>query len=193
MSIREESYPKDEGCSGALRALGMKPGVDSMSCSECPFPFCVVSESRRLRNLARNIMIVAMHNMHASVNVIAARVGVSAHTVYKVVREKDEEVRNCYWCKLDLREGGVFCRPSYCTVVYDNNDVAVTLSSHRRATDQEVNMIETLVGNMFPDGVIKNVNDSEHDHWIINMVEKDEASFVYNRMSELSTYTTALR
>jgi len=193
MSVHEEDHPRDEGCKDALRALGRKVGVDIMSCSECPFPFCVILESRRLKNLARDIMIMAMHSMHASVDVIAARVGVSTHTIYRVVREKDEEVGNCYWCRLNIKEGGVFCRSSYCTVAYDDRNVAVALSSHRKATDHETSMVETLVENMFQDGVIANANDSKHEHWVVNRVEQDEANFVYNRMSELSAFTKGLR
>lgn len=193
MSVHDEGHPEDKGCKDALRALGRKAGVDTMSCNECPFPFCVVLESRRLKNLARDIMITAMHSMHASVNVIAARAGVSESTVYSVVREKVREMGDCYWCKLDLKEGGVFCRSSYCTVAYDNRDIAITLFSHRKATDREVETIETLSGNMFPDGVVANVNDSKHDHWVVKRVEEDEASFVYNQMLQLSAHTTGLR
>lgn len=146
-----------------------------------------------MKNLARDIMIMAMHSMHASARVIAARAEVSMYTVYKVVRERDEEVGSCYWCKLNLKEGGVFCRPSYCTIAYDSADVAIALSSHRKATGSEVNMIETLVGNMFPDGVITNVNDSRHDHWIVSRVSGDEINSVYNHMAELATHTAYLR
>lgn len=191
--IREDGHPEDNGCIDALRALGRRVGVDTMGCNECPFPFCVVLESHRLKNLARDITILAMHSMHASMDVIAARAGVDTRTVYRVVERQPEEAGGCYWCKVNFKEVGVFCRPSYCTVAFDEGAVAVTLSSHRKATDREVNIIETLVGNMFQDGVMTNVNDSKHDHWIVSRVEQDEADIVYNRMLELSAYTTGLR
>lgn len=193
MATHIAGYSEDRGCTDALRALGRKVGVDTMSCSECPFPFCVVLESRRLKNLARDIMIMAMHSMHASVNVIAARAGVTERTAYRIIRRKDEEMGDCNWCRLDLKEGGVFCRSSYCTVAYDESSIAVTLSSHRKATGREVEMIETLSENMFPNGVLASANDSKHDHWVVDRVEQDEANIVYNRMSELSMYTTGLR
>ncbi len=189
----EEGHPEDIGCGDALEALGREAGVDTMSCNECPFPFCVAAESRKLRNFARDMSITAMRSMHASVALIAARLGISTYTVYQVTKKRDVAMGDCYWCKLNLKEGGVFCRPSYCTVAFDNKEVALSLSSHRKATHQEVSIIETLVGNMFPDGVITNVNDCSHDHWIVNRVNKGEASAVYDHMTALSAFTTGLR
>ncbi len=192
MSIHEEMYPDDNGCMDGLRALGRAPETDTMSCKECPFPFCVRAEARRLKNLARDISIMAMHGMHASAKLIATRIGVNLDTVYGVV-EKSKMTQCCYWCKLDHKEAGVFCRPSSCTVAYDCGSIAVTLPAHRKATDHEVSIIETFVGNMFPDGVLTSVNDSPHDHWTVGRVEEDEASTIYNRMTELAGYTAHLR
>lgn len=145
-----------------------------------------------LKNLARNISIMAMHSMHASVKTIAARTGMNLRTVYDVVG-RSKETQDCYWCKVNLKEGGVFCRSSSCTVAYDNGSVAVTLSAHKNATAHEMGVVETLVGNLFPDGVMASAGDGPHDHWVINRVGEDEASFVYDRMTNLSQYTAHLR
>ncbi len=192
MSIHEEGYPDDSGCIDGLLALGRTPRVDSMSCTECLFPFCVRAETRVLKNMARNLSIIAMHSMHASVRTIAARTGMNIRTVYDVVG-RSKETRDCYWCKVNLKQGGVFCRCSSCTVAYDNGNVAVTLSAHKNATSREVGVVETLVGNLFPDGVMTSTGNGPHDHWVMNRVGESEASSVYDHMTELSQYTTGLR
>ena len=139
--VIEEGHPEDIGCGDALEALGRKVGVDTMSCNECPFPFCVTAEARKLWNLVRDMSIVAMRSMHASVALIAARLGISTHTVYQVTKKRDVAMGDCYWCKLNLKEDGVFCRPRYCTIAYDNGDIAIALSSHRNVTSQEMKII----------------------------------------------------
>lgn len=192
MAAPEETYSEDSGCADGLLALGREPGVDAMSCRECVYPFCVRAEARALTNFARDLTILAMRSMHASAKVIAARVGVEPDIVYGVARRR-RRTPNCYWCMVDHKEGGVFCRSSSCTVAYDNGSIAVTLFAHKKATDHEMNVVETLVGNLFPDGVLVSANDSPHDHWVINRVEPDEANFVYGRMTALTQYTAHLR
>ena len=188
----EESHPHDNGCVDGLLALRRTPGADTMSCRECPYPFCVRAEANRMRNLARDISIMAMSTMHASVKVIAEKVGMNVHSVYDVV-ERNKTAKSCYWCKMNFREGGVFCRTKSCTVAYDNSDIAVTLTSHREATPNDFGAIETLVETLFPDGVLASADEVSHSHWVINRVDEDEAVSVYGRMTELATHTMYLR
>ncbi len=188
----EEGHPHDNGCVDGLLALRRTPGADTMSCRECPYPFCVRAEANKMRNLARDITIMAMSAMHASARVIAEKVGMGVHTIYDVV-EKNKTAESCYWCRMNFRGGGVFCRTGSCTVAYDSNSIAVTLTSHREAAPNEFGAIETLVETLFPDGVLVNANEVPHSHWVINRVGEDEAISVYNHMTELATHTMYLR
>ncbi len=181
-------YRKDGACKPAILALGKTPNVDMVGCSECPFPLCIRHEARVLENVARNNLIAAMHSMRASTHRIAARAGVSVTTVYKVSRGEP-----CYWCKLDARQDRVFCRSKACTVAWDEGSLAVVLSTHKKATEQEVKLVETLVETLFPAGTISCNNNAGHDHWTIGNVDSGEANAVYDRMEELSEYAPNLR
>ena len=188
----EDLHPYDEGCTDGLLALKKNPKTDTMSCTDCPYPFCVRDEANRIRNMARDVSIMAMLTMNASVKAIAEKTGMEVRTVYDVAW-KNRVVKGCYWCKLNYKPGGVFCRTNIATVTYDNDTIAVTLIEHRIATLNEYSFVDTLVEGMFPDGVLQNHSESPHSHWVINRVSGDEARHVYDRMKELSVYTSRLR
>ena len=186
-----DSYSKDEACRHAILALGKTPGVDVVKCEECPFPFCVRHEARQLKNLARDTMIAGMLSMHVSARNIAAKVGISTAAVYHVKHTLLEE--ECYWCELDTKPEGIFCRTGTCTVAWDRSLVAVVLGAHREATWAEVKLVEMLVEALFPVGIIERDGNTGHDHWTIENVGKSEANAVYDHMVELNKYAVNLR
>lgn len=193
MGVHEDSFPESRCCRpavSALSALGMNTDV---GCNGCPFPFCVKSEARRIKKRAAVVLeqqvIILRDLANLGARKLASELGISVRTLQRRIGVAS----GCHWCNIDSMSSGVFCRPETCTVAFDGSKVVVALAVHRRANIQELKLVETLVGSLFPDGVLVYGNDSLHSHWAVERVGKSEADTVYSRMEELGKFAPALR
>lgn len=192
MPGKEDGHPKDAVCSSALlalRAAGMTRTGENVGCGDCPFPFCVELEARRVQEVARAYLIQGMKQLNYTADVIADRLGISKPTVYK----STIYVSGCHWCNVDGAPERVFCRTNVCTVAFDEEQVAVVLARHRPATKQETSLTLSLVETLFPNAVMREGNGSTHEHWSLSNIAKDEANEVFQNMEYLSTFAPRLR
>lgn len=179
--------PQYDGChcKPASLVLG-RNGNEIVRCeTECPFPFCVVCESRNVELSMRYALIDSMKKLNMKANDIAEKLNMSTRSTYK-------SSRGCYWCNIDTKSTRVFCRHSLCTVAFDGSDIAVVFAYHRHSTKREFKTIKLIMENMFPSCEIESANDRVHDHWTINNISISEAKDVFNKMEHMRSLVMEL-
>lgn len=195
MIVHEEKFEAGKCCkmaANALDALGMHDKVDA-GCNACPFPFCVQCEARAVKRRARALLeqqaSILRGGVRLRMRLLASELGITTRTL----RRRTKAASECHWCAVDNISREAFCRSSTCTVALDEGKIVVALSQHRHASVNEFKLVETLVGSLFPDGVLKNGDESVHSHWEIGRVSEEEKSRVYSQMEMLSKFAPTLR
>lgn len=189
-------YEEQECCKSAIAALG-NDGRKHLCAFDCPFPFCIKIDARllkrRLNNqLARVEQAMLEGYMRPTISLLASELGVSQRTINRRMKVASEN--KCYWCLVDRLSDRVICRTKTCTVALGDKGVMIALAGHRKASTLEHKLVGMLSETLFPDGVLKLVDDNnEHSHWEMPNVEMEEANRVYDRMTELSKYAPVLR
>lgn len=172
------------GCAPAANVLSRS----SVSCDECPFPFCVVAEAKIIRLELREHLVRIMSKLGSSVEEIAETMGVSKRSVYRYAGAC--EYMHCVQCDL-AHSQDVMCRSNTYTVVYSGGQYTIVLNSHRHATVQESELIGYFIDYAFPSSTVERVT-SDHEYWVLGRVELEEAKNFQTMCDALNRYTLSL-
>lgn len=174
-------------------AGGCKPaasirGVSSISCSECPFPFCVMAEAEIIRLELRERLARLMRRLGNSVEETAKAMGVTPRSVYRYASVHEDG--SCVQCNL-IHSQDVMCRSSVYSVACKDRQHVIVLNVHRHATAQELKLVEYFVDYVFPSSVTEKRTNG-HDYWLLNRVELEEAKNFRGMCDALNQYTLSL-
>lgn len=174
----------EDGCQPAADVLGA--GI--YGCSECPFPFCVITEARIVKTQLREQLARIMKRLGKTANEIAEVMDMSTRSVYRY--ESTPVDTGCTWCNLFHSEH-VVCGSSVYTAVCKNGQYTVVLNKHKRATEQELKVVEGFIEYVFPSSIATMVDDG-HSHWLLNTVELGEAKDFQRMCGAFDNYVMSL-
>ena len=147
---------------------------------ECPFPFCVATETGRIRENLRSQLISARHSLGESVDGLAQLMDTSARSIYRLLEK--EEVRKkatfgCEFCQ-QISTSVPECKSNTFTVIkkpYESNlTVNIILNAHHRANQAESLAVNDFIEYVFPYSNLTR-GSSEHDMWTVKSIEQEEA------------------
>lgn len=172
------------GCKAAASVLGVK----SVGCNECPFPFCVVAEAEIVKIELRIGTAKIMRELGHTIEETAKAMGVSLRSVCRYsITEKDGD---CKQCNL-IHSKCTMCRCDIYSVTCEDGRYAIILNRHRRATKEELSVVEHFIDYAFPFSAVQRSAD-RHDYWALSNVELKEAQGFQCMCDALSMYTLNL-
>ena len=172
------------GCEPAASVLN----ESSVSCSECPFPFCVSEEAQIIQSQLKEHLTRIMRRLGSSMEETAKAMDVSLRSVYRYT--SIHENVNCVQCKL-IHSQDVMCRSNTYSVVREDRQYIVVLNKHRQATKQEEKLVECFIDYVFPLSIVEKSNNG-HNYWALSRVELEETKRFEGMCNALNTYTLNL-
>lgn len=173
-----------DGCRPAAGVLN----ASRVGCSECPFPFCVITEAKVIRVELREHLTRIMQKLGNSVGEIAKAIDVNIRSVYRYANVHGDT--SCTWCDVTHSQDAM-CRSDIYTVVRKDGQYVTILNRHDHATERELRVVECFIEYVFPDSIAERVNGG-HDHWVVGRVGLEEAKKFQDMCSALNTYTLSL-
>lgn len=173
---------------GGCRPAAMVLAVDSISCNECPFPFCVVAEAGIIRVELREHLTRIMRRLGNTMEETAAAIGISLRSAFRYASIHEDT--GCAQCNLTHSQD-VMCKSNTYSVVYRYEQYVVILNKHRHATPRELKVVEYFIGYVFPSSILEKSTNG-HDYWILSRVELEEAKNFEGMCAALNTYTLSL-
>lgn len=172
------------GCRPAAGVLGVR----NMSCSECPFPFCVTAEAGIIRMELKEHLVRAMQKLGNTAEEIAKAMGVSTRSTFRYTSAHEDV--DCAMCNL-IHSESVMCRSDVYTVTHRDGRYLVMLNQHRHATKSELKAIECFIEYVFPISIIERSKNG-HDCWVLSRFELEEAEKFEGMCAALEKYTLSL-
>jgi len=173
-----------DGCRPAASVLN----VSSVSCEECPFPFCVSEEAQIIQSELREHITRIMRRLGNSMEETAKAMDVSLRSVYRYAGAYVDV--DCVQCNL-IHSQNVMCKSNVYSVVYKDGQYTVILNKHRHATAEELKLVECFVEYVFPSSITEQSTNG-HDHWVMSRVELEEAKKFQQMCNALNSYTLSL-
>lgn len=176
-------------CKPAASVLGV--GINSVSCSKCPFPFCVVEEVKAVRLGLRRHLARVMYGLGNSIGEIADAMKVTTRSAQRYTSiYRNYRNTSCVQCSL-VQSQYIMCKSDIYSVLNKDGQYTVVLNRHRHATARELKIVKYFTEYVFPNSVARRMNGS-HDYWVLSEVELEDATKFQKMCDAMNNYALSL-